>query len=419
MSEQLNKFTMYAIRANDIYPTVSKAISPDLSTRLRKTVDIGALSNLIKIIKNVRAVIEKDKLIYLATNAGIDYHAVDYYLRELQDIEVINVSGNSIENNVPSTSLEIYDRLGDKLERLYPSEFELQHFELLNSVAELPARIVDLYHSVDIMSREMNIFKTIGSSCGYLDYYVSPTDGSEVLYSPVYWEENPEKLFELVDKFQYNTVFNKIKSLREKQGLPVSSVAADPILSEAVALGCLPTNSVTSAGGEHFFVFTPNSGVKKYDKDIIKKARQIVASVRYGQNFAQITKIRSIKHVLGSLLRRGRIGDHSENIHQYAMLIEMGLIFPVKAHFGHEIHLNDTEENRRIFDIAMEMIDHGTVTDRDSMVADNDIQSVFREGKTVGDELVVINKFKKEIPSSTDTLQRIGDYLRGVDEDVL
>ena len=56
MSELIGKYTKYAIRANDIYPTVSSAIHPDLSTSLRNTLDIGALSNLSKILKNLCSV---------------------------------------------------------------------------------------------------------------------------------------------------------------------------------------------------------------------------------------------------------------------------------------------------------------------------------------------------------------------------
>lgn len=419
MSELLGKYTKYAIRANDIYPTVSRAIHPDLSTSLQHTMDIGALSNLTKILKNVRAVITKDQFIYLASNLGIDRYASSHYLRELQEIGFIHVVGNKIENNISGNSLTIYETLGSRLETYSPSELEIQHFELLNNVAEIPSKVVDLYEIIDIKPKELKLFTSIGKGCGYLDSYVSPADSKEILFSPIYWEENPSKLFELIEKFEHDRVMEKISYIRNHQGLPVTNIDEDDLLAEAVATGTLPTNSVSSSGGEQFFIFTPNLGVAIYEKDIMKKARQIVACVRYGENFAQITKIRSVTKVLRALLRKGQIGDHSENIHQYAMLIEMGLVYPIPAYYGHTIHLNDTPENRRTFEIALSLLESGTIMDNDAMIDSRDLEKVFKSGKTFNDELINISKFKQKVPAESDTLQRIADFLRGVDEDVL
>ncbi|MCU5476203.1 hypothetical protein OCB02_10680 [Bacillus cereus] len=418
MSDLLGKYTKYAIRANDIYPTISRAIHPELGTSLHRTLDVGALCNLTKILKNLRGVITQEQFTYLASNIGVDRYASSHYLRELQEIEFINVAAGRIENSIPATSLTIFESIGQRLESYSPSELEIQHFELMNNVAEMPSKVVDLFEKLDVKPESMKLFKNIGYGCGYLDSYVSPADAKEILYSPIYWEENPSKLFELIDKFQHDRVLEKISYIRNHQGLPVIDVGEDDLLTEAVASGALPTNSVTSTGGEQFFIFTPNLGVKIYEKDIMKKARQIVASVRYGENFAQITRIVSAKRVLEALLRRGQIGGHTENIHQYGMLIEMGLVYPRKAYYGHSIHLNDTIENRRTFQIAIELLESGTIIDNEAMIAEEDLEKTFKKGKAFSDELININKFKQKIPAESDTLQKIADYLRGVDEDV-
>ncbi|MFK4319516.1 hypothetical protein CON66_16650 [Bacillus cereus] len=418
MSDLLGKYTKYAIRANDIYPTISRAIHPELGTSLHRTLDVGALCNLTKILKNLRGVITQEQFTYLASNIGVDRYASSHYLRELQEIEFINVAAGRIENSIPATSLTIFESIGQRLESYSPSELEIQHFELMNNVAEMPSKVVDLFEKLDVKPENMKLFKNIGYGCGYLDSYVSPADAKEILYSPIYWEENPSKLFELIDKFQHDRVLEKISHIRNHQGLPVIDVGEDDLLTEAVASGALPTNSVTSTGGEQFFIFTPNLGVKIYEKDIMKKARQIVASVRYGENFAQITRIVSAKRVLEALLRRGQIGGHTENIHQYGMLIEMGLVYPRKAYYGHSIHLNDTIENRRTFQIAIELLESGTIIDNEAMIAEEDLEKTFKKGKAFSDELININKFKQKIPAESDTLQKIADYLRGVDEDV-
>jgi hypothetical protein len=421
LDNNLNQYTLYAIRSNDIYPSLAGLINAEVSTKLKRTKDIGSMSHLVKLLKVLPQVTELAKVEYFSANAGIEGHALNHYLRELSDLGYCNLkSGNKLEISIPYSSLDVYEGLGNKLESFGLNEIELQHFELLNTIVEIPTKSTSLTTMLDLKPNELSSLKQLGEIGGYLDTYISPADATEILFSPIYWDENPESLFSLVEKYEEMTVLNKIKTIRKSQGKPINNFSDDPILTEAVALGCLPTNSVVSKGGEQFFAFTPNLGVKLFEKDMIKKARQIVASVRYGENFAVITRIRSALAVLRKLLRVGSIGGHSENIHQYAMLIQMGLVYP-KPTFGdrNEIHLNDKPENRRVFELAIELLENGTLSDDHAMTSDTEeLEKVFREGKTFSPELSVRTKFKREIPPNSDNLQKFGDIIRGVDVDV-
>ncbi|KYQ01874.1 hypothetical protein OWP15_11620 [Bacillus paranthracis] len=420
MEKDFKNYTLYAIRANDLYPSISQIINAEISTKLKNTRNIGVMSQIIKLLKVAPQVIELDKVEYMCANVGIDEHALRYYLKEIYDLGYINLNEKRVESSIPLSSLEIYEGLGYKLEYYNPSEFELQHFELLNTIAELPTRASAISEIIDLQPKDLQTIKNIGGVGGYLESYISPADASEILFSPLYWDENPDKLFSLVEKYQEDQVLSKIKAIRRIQGKPVNSFSDDPILTEAIAIGCLPTNSVTSLGGEQYFAFTPNLGVKIYEKDMVRKARQIVASVRYGENFAVITKIISATAVLKKLMREGFIGAHTENIHQYALLIQMGLVYPVKS-FGdrHAIHLNDTPENRRIFELALELLENGTLSDDHAQSYNpEDLKKIFKEGRTFSSEIIVRPKFKKEVPLHSDNLQKLGDIIRGVDVDV-
>lgn len=420
MSEDFNEYTLYAIRANDIYPSLSSIINAEVSTKLKRTKEIGSMSQLIKILKILPQVTELQRVEYVCANSGIESHSLEYYLREIYDLGYVNLNGSKVEISIPYSSLDIYEGLGRKLKTYDMSEIETQHFELLNTIVEIPTRASSLSTMLGLKPKELSSIKELGKIGGYLESYISPADATEILFSPIYWDENPDKLFSLVDKYEEMSVLSKIKTIRKSQGKPINSFSDDPILTEAVALGCLPTNSVVSMGGEQFFAFTPNLGVKLFEKDMIKKARQIVASVRYGENFAVITKIRSALAVLRKLLRVGNIGGHTENLHQYAMLIQMGLVYAKPTFLDrHEIHLNDKPENRRVFELAIELLENGTVSDDYSKTDESeDLDKTFREGKSFSPEITVRTKFKREVPLDSNNLQKFGDIIRGVDVDV-
>ena len=120
-----------------------------------------------------------------------------------------------------------------------------------------------------------------------------------------------------------------------------------------------PTPSVNSTAGEKFFAFTPVQGVGKLEKAILEKARAIIACVRYGQHYAGVTRIREPLDILDALIRRKRIGAHSEILRQYALLHKLGVgrirkdsQYQDRYHF----HLIDTEDNMRAMQLAVQYL---------------------------------------------------------------
>jgi hypothetical protein len=99
-------------------------------------------------------------------------------------------------------------------------------------------------------------------------------------------------------------------------------------------------------------------GLKMTEKVIAVKAMAIVSCVRYGQDYAQITKIKYPPEViLGALLERRKIGPHSEILSQYSPLVKLGVGVIGKAALGrYTFHLTDTEENLKALELAIALV---------------------------------------------------------------
>jgi hypothetical protein len=133
----------------------------------------------------------------------------------------------------------------------------------------------------------------------------------------------------------------------------------DPVILQAIKIGCLPTPSVHSSSGLKHFAFTPLEGVGKFEKGLLEKARAILACVRYGQHFASITRIADPLLILGALKTRKRIGAHSEILKQYALLHKLGVgrISPDRSSPSrYTFHLIDTPENMKALEMAVQYL---------------------------------------------------------------
>jgi hypothetical protein len=221
-----------------------------------------------------------------------------------------------------------------------------------------PQRERSLIAKLGLDSSDFKIVADVGNTGAYYSTYKSPVDGSTISFSPLYHDENPEKIISLFDRFPDEDVSEKIKGIRNYQGLPID-IISDEVLTAAVKTGCLPTPSVNSTAGEKFFAFTPIQGVGLLEKALLEKARAIVACVRYGQHFAGVTKIKDPLDILMALKRYKMIGSHSEILRQYALLHKLGIgkVSKDPYHSGrYNFNLIDTEDNMRALDLAIQYL---------------------------------------------------------------
>ena len=297
-----------------------------------------------------------------AGELGIGADTLDAALRELEEIGYVSLHRTGgdirkIEERIPLLD-DRFAAIGKKWADSKPSEIETATLSILDDLLIAPnrTRSVCKRHSVD--AKAYDIIRDVGQTGEFLKTYTSPVDGTEIAYSPLYHDENPEKIIELIDAFPQEDVVNILRSIREYQGKPVDSVKS-AVLIAAIQTGCLPTPTVNSSNGSKRYMFTPLQGVGKLEKALLEKARAKVACVRYGEHFAGITKIHYPKTILHRLKERKQIGPHSEIKDQYVLLqkLGVGLIRPsVQYPSRFVFHLLDTDENLRALDMAMQYL---------------------------------------------------------------
>lgn len=410
-----------AVRAQDIQSGLSLINSGLANLYMNKTKLIGASAQVCSLVEAFQVVDNYESLIVAAGELGIDNNLLEKTLIELQEIEFIRVIKNNdiikkIEVTIPSLQ-DRYEILGERFETLKPSEIENKTIQLLDDLAEIPVKVADLANTYDIDDNELRIIKDLGENAGFLDEYTSQNDKEKVFFSPIYWDENPNKIMNLCDKYTSNEVLKAIKSIRDNQGQPVEKIT-DKILIEAVATGCLPSPKVKSTAGEKQFLFSPIKGVEVYEKNLLNKARAIVACMRYGEAYGNITKIKWPEIFLKSFLEKKYIRPHTEILEQYSILTSLGVGFAdrVIGTDRYSYKLIETEENIKAIKLAIQMVTVGTVNrcSKDTEHA----KDILIPGNYYAPNLTMIN-LKSKVNYSKDNVSKINDIIRGVSSELL
>lgn len=191
---------------------------------------------------------------------------------------------------------------------------------------------------------------------------IQPIDGQPVMYSPLAVDGNPALYLEWAKKFPAE-VRKVLETLTQQQGLSISdpTVSKNKALADAIATGVLMPVQVSGSTGDQYFVFAPRGGLTETERTILDKARAILACVRYGQRFAAGRPIKYPRRILETLRDRKHFKrGHPDLLNQYGLLVEKLIGHPVQEDDGNwNFHLDDTEENKKALQVAIEMLEHG------------------------------------------------------------
>ena len=91
------------------------------------------------------------------------------------------------------------------------------------------------------------------------------------------------------------------------------------------------------------------------------KARAVVSCVRYGQKFAEGRPIKYPRAIVQQLRNNKRFRKgHPDLFSQYGLLVEKLIGHPVdEGHGFWNFEIDDTDENIKALDVAIEMLQHG------------------------------------------------------------
>ena len=351
------------IRALDMQTGLYKYSDSVLDLKISETMLIGKAASLASHLRGIQVVEDFDALKVLASKLGITSTELISVLEILQEVELVRVIGSSRKPEkieVLITAFEdAYQLLGEKWQNDKPDEFERKVVQLINDLAGKSIKLSKILSDYDLKTDDYNIILNIGKAGGFLDTY--KPDGEDIVYSPIYMEENAEQVLEMLNKYNDDDVQKALKLLNSKPGYPVKDLndIENNVLIGLMSSNIFQTPAITASGGRVNFIFTPYTEVE--DKEMLRQARNVVAAVRYGEQFSAYSELRNPSLFLQKLLDRGYIGKtpHSDIEAQYGVLRDNGLgrIEEVGENSGrYRFILADTDYAKTVIKLAKKLM---------------------------------------------------------------
>lgn len=428
--EDIHEQLRIGIRAQDIQTSTQDIDLGPLNAEIKSIRLIGMAERLAIHIRGADVIDDYKKLEYISSQFGIDSLVLPRVLEVLQDLEWVRVHHKrnkitAIDESVPYFN-DIYETAGEYFSDLNPTEIEIATISICDDLALAPSIAQDVISKMGLDDQACSMVVDIGRSGGFIGEYQSEHTGERVLYSPLYWVENPEiieQVFELLKRFGADRIHKVLSSVRSYQGFPLpdtfiegdeTQITEDmEVLAEAVRRGIILSPEVTSLKGRKNFAFTPQVGLPIHEKIILEKAMAILSCVRYGEHFGSITKVRFPDAILNRLLSSPhRIGEHTEIKTQYSILVSrgMGNIFPHRQWKNrYFFKLVPTEENLRAVRLARDLLSVGEAI-HEKGLSEELRKVLFYQGK-YEEAARTLPKLKKSIKYSPQTREAVFDIF--------
>ena len=349
------------IRSLDVQTGLYKYNDPILDLKIGETILIGKAASLASHLRGIQVIEDYEALKALASKLGINATELLSVLEILDEIGYIRVNGNKRKPTKIEVLITIfedtYDLLGEKWKDDNPDEFEQKMIQIINDLSVYRVDEQEIRTKYDLRNEDMEIITHIGRNGGFLDSYVG--GGKSYLFSPIYMEENPQKVLAFLDNYDEGKVKDTLNLLSSKPGYPIFNLdnIEDEILLGLMSNNVLQTPAITASGGKVNFLFTPYTDAT--DKEMVRHARNVVSAVRYGEKFSQYSELRDPALFLQRLIERGYIGKtpHSDIEAQYGVLRDNGLGRIEEIGTGrYRFYLADTIYAKDVIRLAQSMI---------------------------------------------------------------
>lgn len=161
-----------------------------------------------------------------------------------------------------------------------------------------------------------------------------PSKQTDPIISNEYvWGANHAKIATAVTSLEFEKKQNLrevINIIQSTQGIPSDRLPAidQNVLILAQKTGMiLPTRIISARGIEKDFVFSADlEGKLEYQDDILDDVKLLLASIRFGQNYTQFSRISDPRRFLQALINSTYVGPHSANETDYTLLEKRGIV---------------------------------------------------------------------------------------------
>lgn len=352
-----------ALRAQDFHEALKETTTfGPAEVYFENTLLIGKAATLAMHFKGLLYIDDINSLKYAAAELGIRGLEIQAVLRQLEIVDFIRVVGSI--DNIKRIDIRVpefrdgYEELSMQWSNLNPTETEQAGVLALNNLLTLPMKESE-FACLGLDSKDLAILKDI-MAAGQL-IKTQAVSGEKLIYSPLAVDANPLAYLQWTNKHS-DKVADLIKVLTNHQGLPLSSplISSNQVIEDAILTGVLMPVEIQGATGKNQFIFAPKGGLLPEERIIMDKARSILASVRYGQNFAAGRPIKYPRAILQKLRDNKRFkSGHPDLYTQYSLLAEKLIGKPIQEGFGWNFEIIDTPENMKALDVAIDMLEIG------------------------------------------------------------
>lgn len=412
--------TSIGVKIHDVHHGLIRSVNAIVETEYALLKELGVAIQIATTIKDHETIKDAKQLYAAAGELKISRPAANAGLDHLERMGFVRLKRASVDRSIERIDVTVpglgtlYKGFGEYFASENDSRIAAQTLEMLERLSAFPHKQADIVSSLGLSPTELDLILDVGKASSLLDTYISPSDSQSVLYSPLYWDDNPQAIFKLLESHSSDTFLSTIDKVRRHQGLPDGRLS-DLTLTEAVTLGCLPTLAVNSTSGLKKFIFTPRVGVGKIEKELLHKARVLISCVRYGENFAGITKIFSPDTLIGALVNRGYLKGHSESLKQYEPARNLGLVKIIPTPAGrYEVHFIDNDENQMVVQMATEMLQVGETSKYDD--SEENARKILMPGQLLHPTQTRTQVVHENpVERSTSTIKKVNDLLRGIE----
>lgn len=350
-------------RIHDIQSGLRDIDDSVVQSSIPLTINIGMAAMLAVHIRGMDVITNIHALRFIAKSLGISQGALSSTLNILEEIGWIRVTPNTlnprqITETVPIFS-NLYPTLGEQWHAMQPGEIEQAMISITDALILCPEPADELVRTLGIDTQILKHVIQIGELGGCVKQYYSPKESKEILFSPLFSDAHPERVFNFIAQHgaHYGDINNVFRQAQNRPGIPVDDVERlHPIVGEMISGNIISAPAIDSSGGRHHFLFpTLRTSV---DPAISNKARVLLSCVRYGERFSTITNIFNPIELLERLKDSKVVGKtpHSNIGTQYSPAAIIGIGYIEEAMPGRfRFKFYDTPDNIKALDLAIEM----------------------------------------------------------------
>src|SRR6185503_18944555 len=181
---------------------------------------LGAAIQLATTIKDHESITDLKQLYAAAGELKIPRSLAKEALQKLEELNFVRLKYATGKNEITRIDItvpdsqRVYRDFGEFFLSENKSDLSLKTLQLLEKLSDMPFKESEIISSLGISSDVYDQLKDVGKAASLIDTYVSPTDSKSIIFSPLYWEDNPAKIFDLLKKHNSDSFLKSIDTIK-------------------------------------------------------------------------------------------------------------------------------------------------------------------------------------------------------------